>query len=318
MTPIVIYSLIFVATLLVADTVVRGVLNARRSKAEIKNRLEFLKEGTEGDSAARALLIRRGLNADGPTLFSFGWFSRIYSQSGIELSTVQRALLLLGLAVLGALAASFILPDALILQVLIGVVFSGLSFLGYVAYRRHKRIKRFVSQMAPAIDTMVRSIKAGHPVTSAIAMVAREMPDPIGSEFGVLSDQMTFGSGLDDALMRMLERVGAPEINLLAVTLTVQRGTGGNLAEILENLAHMIRERLLLKSKIRAISAEGRFTSWVMIVFPFLLFFMIRTLVPDYYTDLIDTGYFGIIAIGCLVMIAIGAFILNRMVNFDF
>jgi tight adherence protein B len=220
--------------------------------------------------------------------------------------------------IIGWLVGAVFVSGSVAIQLLFAILFAAALSFGVVWQKRRARIKKFVSQLAPAIEVIVRSIRAGHPVTAAIGLVAREMPDPIGSEFGVLSDQLTFGAELDDAMLNMIDRVGAEELNLLAVTLTVQRGTGGNLAEILENLAQMIRDRLMLKAKIRAISAEGRFTAVVMIIFPFFLFFMIKTLVPQYYDDLIEAGYFWIVASICLVMIAFGAIVINRMVNFDF
>ena len=183
---------------------------------------------------------------------------------------------------------------------------------------RAKRIKRFVSQLPPALEIIVRSLNAGHPLTAAIALVGREMPDPIGSEFGMLSDQLTFGSELDQAMLSMVDRVGADELNLLAVTVSVQRNTGGNLAEILENLSNMIRDRAMIRGKIRAISAEGRITAVIMAIFPVLLFLMIRALVPTYFDPIWETGYGTEIVVGTLAFMSIGIFILNRLVSFDF
>jgi len=319
MAPILIYGLVFVSVLLVVDTVTRGILNSRRSREDVRNRLASLKTGNASEEQVYTdFLRRRGLASDGPTLFTFGWFSRLYAQSGIEMPLGRRIAFVALFIMIGWFIGALFFSGSVALQLLFAVVFGTFMVLAIVFIKRRRRIRKFVTQLAPAIETIVRSIRAGHPVPAAISLVAREMPDPIGSEFGVLSDQLTFGSELEDALLNMIERVGAEELNLLTVTMTVQRGTGGNLAEILENLAQMIRDRLLLKSKIRAISAEGRFTSWIMILFPFFLFSMIRLLVPDYYDDLIDTGYANIIVVVCFIMVAFGAIVLNRMVNFDF
>ncbi|MEN8872525.1 MAG: type II secretion system F family protein, partial [Pacificibacter sp.] len=170
----------------------------------------------------------------------------------------------------------------------------------------------------PAIDIVVRSLQAGHPLTSAIKLCAREMPDPIGSEFGILSDQLTFGSELDAGMLNMIDRVGVGELNLLAVTVSVQKGTGGNLSEILENLAQMIRDRLMIRAKIKAISAEGRITAWIMMLFPVFLFYMILFLVPTYYDQLWETGYGAYVVWGCLIMIFFGMMIIRKLINFDF
>lgn len=144
------------------------------------------------------------------------------------------------------------------------------------------------------------------------------MPDPIGSEFGILSDQLTFGSELDAGMLNMIDRVGVAELNLLAVTVSVQKGTGGNLSEILENLAQMIRDRLMIKAKIKAISAEGRITAWIMMLFPVFLYYMILFLVPTYYDKLWETGYGAYVVWGCLIMIFFGMMIIRKLINFDF
>ena len=183
---------------------------------------------------------------------------------------------------------------------------------------RNRRIKTFTEQLPAAIDVITRSLKAGHPVVAAIALVAREMPDPIGSEFGILNDQMTFGSDLEQAMMNMYNRVGAPELNLLTVTVSVQRGTGGSLSEILENLSQMIRDRLMIRSKIKAISAEGRITAWIMLIFPFGLYYMILFLVPTYFDLVWESGYGPYFVVGCLSMIFMGMMIIRRLINFDF
>ena len=183
---------------------------------------------------------------------------------------------------------------------------------------RARRIAKFVAQLPDALDIIVRSMNSGHPLTTAIALVGREMPDPIGSEFGILSDQLTFGSELDDAMLRMVDRVGADELNLLAVTVSVQRSTGGNLSEILENLSGMIRDRAMLRNKIRAISAEGRITAIIMAAFPFLLYLMISSLVPTYFDPVWESGYGTTVVLSILVLMSFGLLILYKLVKFDF
>jgi tight adherence protein B len=201
------------------------------------------------------------------------------------------------------------------------IITFGLALAGIVLFvlrKRAKRISKFVQQLPVAIEIIVRSLNAGHPLTSAISLVGREMADPIGSEFGILSDQLTFGSELDMAMLNMVDRVGADELNLVAVTVSVQRGTGGNLAEILENLAKMIRDRGLLRAKIRAISAEGRITAMIMSVFPLGLYLMISTLVPTYFDPVWESGYGTTVVLTIIGVMSVGIFIMFRMVRFDF
>ncbi|ANT63759.1 hypothetical protein AYJ57_25145 (plasmid) [Salipiger sp. CCB-MM3] len=316
--PIVIYGLVFVAVLILADTVLRVVFGIRRNALEVRNRLEALKLKSGAEAAHTELLLRRGSAKQGANASLLQALRSFYAQSGLEMTTPRRILWLLGIYALCYMAVHLFLSIGLAVDL-------GLAFVltvvvsGLLLYRkRAARIKKFTSQLAPAIDIIVRSLNAGHPLNAALALVAREMPDPIGSEFGILSDQMTFGSDLDQAMLNMIDRVGADELNLLAVTVSVQRGTGGNLSEILENLAQMIRDRLMIRAKIKAISAEGRITSWIMLLFPFFLFSMIRTLVPDYFDPVWESGHGPIVVTVCLVLMGIGMVILRKLVNFDF
>ncbi len=317
LTPLIIYGLIFVATLLLVDGLLRWMFRRRAKSADIRNRLQGLKARKDQQSAYNEFLSRRGIS-ERESIFSLRWINRMYVQSGIEMPVTRRIAYVV-LFILGGWVISILtLPFPLFGQVVFAILFGIGLTIGVVYMKRRRRISRFIAQLAPAIEIMVRSLNAGHPTSSSIALVSKEMNDPIGSEFGLLNDQLTFGLAMDAALQNMIERVGAEELKLLAVTLTVQRDTGGNLAEILLNLAKMIRDRLMMKAKIRAISAEGRFTAVIMAVFPFFLYWMIKTLVPDYFDTVIESGYAGTIVTVCLILMAFGIFILYRLVNFDF
>ncbi|MDG1127632.1 MAG: type II secretion system F family protein [Paracoccaceae bacterium] len=315
MSIIVIYGFIFGAVLLLSDAILRRLFGARSASREVNERLERLKSGADHLSTYQSLLNDRGLGRGG--LLSLKWVSRLYRQSGLML-TLPRRLTYALVIMLGAwLVASWLSAEALPRIVLTLIIGPGVM-LALVMRARAGRIAKFVLQLPDALDIIDRSMTSGHPLTTAIALVGREMPDPIGSEFGILSDQLTFGSELDDAMLRMVDRVGADELNLVAVTVSVQRTTGGNLSEILENLSGMIRDRSMLRNKIRAISAEGRITAMVMAVFPFLLYLLISTLVPSYFDPVWDSGYGTEVVVSILVMMGLGLLILYKLVKFDF
>ncbi|MDU8928270.1 type II secretion system F family protein [Alisedimentitalea sp. MJ-SS2] len=317
-SPTVIYGLVFAAVLLLVASLLRLVFSSRRSAADVKNRLEALKLDHGAEAAYTNLLLRRGINRGADDADFIAKLRRYYSQSGLELPVTRRVIILTLLWIVGYVVGVAVLKLVPFLAMPFAFVFM-VTLASLAVYRlRARRIAKFTSQLAPGIDIIVRSLNAGHPLNAAISLLAREMSDPIGSEFGILSDQMTFGSDLDQAMLNMIDRVGAPELNLLAITVSVQRGTGGNLSEILENLAQMIRDRMMIKAKIRAISAEGRFTAWVMMLFPFVLFTMIRTLVPTYFDEVWESGYGEIIVTGCLMFMLFGFLIVRKLVNFDF
>jgi tight adherence protein B len=200
-------------------------------------------------------------------------------------------------------------------------VFVVLAFLvPLLVLRRMRtvRIKQFTRQLPNALDIIVRSLRAGHPVTSSISMVAREMADPIGSEFGIVSDEITFGQDVEGAIANLYERVGAEDLRLVVTTISVQRSTGGNLSEVLSNLSHVIRERLHMRARIKAISAEGRFTAYLMACFPFIMYFLITFFMPTYFDTFWESEFAVSVLVVCAFLLIIGNFILFKMVNFDF
>jgi tight adherence protein B len=187
-----------------------------------------------------------------------------------------------------------------------------------MARLRRRRIIEFTRQLPGSLDVINRSLASGHPLPTAISLVARELPDPIGSEFGMLSDELTYGTDLGDAMQNMVERTGAEDVKLLAMSMTVQRGTGGNLIEVLENLAGVIRDRALLLAKVKALSAEGRITAIVMSAFPFLLYLMISTLSPSYFDPVWASGYGNLVIMVAACVMIIGNIVLYKLVHFDF
>lgn len=316
--PVIFYGLIFAAALLLIDGVLRAIMSARRSKSDVTNRLEAIKQKAGVQEAYGELLKRRGMGGRGGAQSIGNQINKFIAQTGLEINLPWRIMYMFGLFCVGYLLAVLFFRFGTVMVYVFSVLFPIMMSFVILYYFRNRRIKKFTSQLPEAIDIIVRSLSAGHPLTAAISLVAREMPDPLGSEFGILSDQMTFGSELEQAMLNMFDRVGAQELNLLTVSVSVQRGTGGNLSEILENLGQMIRDRLTIKAKIKAISAEGRITAWIMLLFPFGLYYMILFLVPTYYDKVWESGYGGYIVTGCLTAIFLGMLVIRRLVNFDF
>ena len=158
-------------------------------------------------------------------------------------------------------------------------------------------------------------MRSGHPVASAIELLTEEMEDPIGSEFGLVSDEVTYGANLTDALRAMAERWDLEDMRMFVVSLAVQIETGGNLAEILENLAGVIRARSAMYLKVRALSSEGRMTGWLLSILPVLTFILIFMSRPKFY---LDVAHDPIFYIGFPIMIVwylIGVFAIRSMVN---
>jgi tight adherence protein B len=159
-------------------------------------------------------------------------------------------------------------------------------------------------------------LRAGHPVPIAITMVAREMADPIGSEFGVVADEITYGADLETAMRNLYYRIGQDDLPLFVTAVSIQSSTGGNLGEILENLSAVIRDRFKMRRKVRALASEGRASALILSALPIGIFLVVNLVSPNFYASVWheDLTKFGLIAAGCWM--GIGNFIMFRLVNF--
>ena len=175
--------------------------------------------------------------------------------------------------------------------------------------------KKMQAQFPVALDVFVRGLRAGHPIASALDLLTVEMPDPIGSEFGIVVDEVTYGADLRDALQGMADRWDMDDMRMFVVSLAVQSETGGNLAEILENLSGVIRERASMMMKVRALSSEGRMTAVMLTVLPVFAFVLLFLVNPDFYLEVADDPAF-IPGFGFLILLyAVGFFTIRKMVD---
>ncbi|HET6160590.1 MAG TPA: type II secretion system F family protein, partial [Dongiaceae bacterium] len=199
----------------------------------------------------------------------------------------------------------------------LAAVFFGLIVpLLVLILKRRARWKKMTAQLPDSIDIVVRSLRAGHPVPTSIAMVAREMRDPIATEFGLVVDEMTYGLNLDTAMSNLARRVGLSDLRFLVVAVMIQTQVGGNLAEILNSLSRVIRERAKMRAKIRALSAEGRFSAILLSILPFALAGVVNLVAPTFYAAVSnDPVFWPILGSGCGLMF-LGIIVMYRMVNF--
>jgi tight adherence protein B len=220
----------------------------------------------------------------------------------------------LALALLFFLVLRFSAFSSVLIFVAIGFVLPVLV----LRRARNKRIQKFARQLPDALDMIVRSLRAGHPASVAISLVAREMPDPLGTEFGIVSDEITFGLSIEQAARKLSQRVGFEGLHLLSISLSIQAKTGGNLTEILSNLSSVLRERQKLRLKIKALSSEGRMSAWIISLFPLVMFGILMVVAPSYYGGVWDSPLIAPVFLTFGLWALMGDFIMYRMVNFDF
>ena len=187
-----------------------------------------------------------------------------------------------------------------------------------VRAKRNERLTKMVEQLPDAIDLMARGLKVGHPLNTSLQAVANEMPDPVGSEFGIVVDQVSFGDELTEAFRDFAERIDQEDIHYLATAIAIQHGTGGDLARVLNVMSRTIRDRLNMRKKIKALSAEGRLTAAFLSFIPILIFVVMQILTPSYYGSIASEPEAIPLGIAIITLTVLNALILRKLVNFRF
>jgi tight adherence protein B len=310
---------VYLFTALAAGLFVEGVyllfFTARSYRKNVNRRLRLMEHQPDRESVLVQLRRERGLSTVGDYRLPLVALNRLILQSGLTIGISKLATYVgvLALLVFGGLMV--VRGD--LLEALGAALLSG-TLLPWLVLRiiRGRRQKIFGAQFPDALDIIVRSLRAGHPVPIAITMVAREMPDPIGSEFGVVSDEITYGADLETGMRSLYYRIGQDDLPLFVTAVAIQSATGGNLGEILENLSRVIRERFKMRRKIRALAAEGRASALILSSLPIVMFLVVQVLTPNFYGSVWHEDITKIVLAVAGGWMAIGNFIMYRMVNF--
>jgi tight adherence protein B len=284
-------------------------------RKNVNRRLKLLKDEPNRENLLIQLRRERGLTSTGGYALGIESFNRLLLQSGLTIG-MTKLLVIIGIGTVAAFGFTLLFRKEIVEALLAGVFCA--TLLPYLVLRilRSRRQRAFGAQFPDALDMIVRSLRAGHPVPIAIGMVAREMKDPIGSEFGIVSDEITYGADLETALRNLYFRIGQDDLPLFVTAVAIQGSTGGNLGEILENLSGVIRQRFKMRRKVRALAAEGRASALILSSLPFLIFLSIQVVAPDFYAGVWqeDLTKQGLMVAG--TWMGIGNFIMYRMVNF--
>ena len=200
-------------------------------------------------------------------------------------------------------------------RVMIALVIGFGGVFAWVNQKAKKRMDMMEEQLPEAVELMVRSLRVGHPFSSAIGIVAREIPDPLGTEFGLIADEAAYGRDISDSLKALAERVDMQDLRFLAVAVSIQQQSGGNLAEVLDGLAKVIRSRFKLFRRVKAITAEAKWSGMFLSGFPIVAMIAIQLIKPDYYDEVKTSAYFVPTAIIVGVFLLINVIYMKIMVN---
>jgi tight adherence protein B len=307
------YILVFAAVFSAAQAT-WGLVTAGRTRKTVNERLRIAESGLSAGDVVVELRKRRGLSATGERILSWAWLSDLIVRSGAPYQPRRWALVAAGLgAAVGVVIAVF--SHNWIIAALAGPVVAVAAPLIYLKVKAGRREKQLSIQLPDALDVIVRSLEAGHPVPTAISLVGREMLDPIGSEFGMIADEIAYGATMETAVAHLADRCRHADIDLFAATIRLQDRSGGNLTGLLKMNAHTVRERHKLRLKIKAASSEGRVSALILTSAPFVVFTMLLFLSPHYYGDVWRERPIQIGLGGLLTWMAIGNLVMRRMID---
>jgi len=233
-------------------------------------------------------------HADEPALTSLGrYFQRLIAEADVKVKPHQMY------AVAFAVTLASFLVMALILRFIPWwILFFTALVVGfalpvyYLKGKSAKRVRKFQTQFPDALDLVVRSLKVGHPLSAALSTIAKEIPAPLGQEFDIAAKQVTFGKSTPEAIDGIARRIKLPDVRFFSVAVQIHHESGGNLAEILNGLSNVIRDRFQLFRKTRALTVEGRFSAWFLSLFPIVMIFVMGAMQPGYYEKVGDFAYF--------------------------
>ena len=309
-----IYLLIFCGGFLAVQACLGAGKQAAIKVKMANDRLRRMQSDEPQATVIAKIRKSRSLSESGDLKGLITWLNQLVMQSGLPLGAKGIYYVLPGLAL--SLGLTLFLVKGTVIWAGIGLVIGFFAPIFILKFLVNRRRNKAVTQLPEALDVIVRSLSAGHPVPVAMGLVAREMPDPIGSEFGIASDEVSFGSNISTAIQRLADRIGHDDFELFSAMIRLQERTGGNLAELLRANAKTIRDRQKMRLRIKACSAEGRMSAMILNIAPLALFALIRFTSPDFYGDVSDSHLIKPVFIGVAIWMLIGNMVMRKMINF--
>jgi tight adherence protein B len=311
-----IYALIFVGVFMMVEgvyLVIYGKTLKREKK--VNRRLALLQDGKDTEEVMGILRNEREGAEKHERMPVIGPMIEMARHAAITISIPQIAISMVVLAIVAFLLLTLFTGAVIQIRIVVALITGYAAFYIWLRGKAKKRISLFEEQLPDALDLMVRSLRVGHPMNAAVGIVAHEMMDPLGTEFGLIADEATYGMSITDALDRMANRVPVPDLRFLAIAINIQSTSGGNLAEILAGLSAVIRARFKLFRKVRAITAEARWSGWFLSIFPVIALLLVQVVQPDYYDRVSDHPLFLPGAILTFILLVLNVFFMRMLVN---
>ncbi len=313
--------MVFAAAFLLSQGMIVPVFGERRrARQRLQKRLANLSDSS-GKPTVRTLVRERYLQDLRPferrleSLRLNEWLSRAIEQSGHKILAYRLVLLSIALAVIGAIVG-WVLTSSLLTALVVAVIAGYLPFIK-IFRDRTKQLEKFDEQLPDAIDIMRRAMQAGHPFSETLNLVAEDMEDPVSREFAITFADINYGNDVRRAMLGLLQRIPTVTVMALVTAILLQKETGGNLTENLENIGKVIRARYRFQRKVRTLSAEGRASAWVLALVPLGLFGVVSVTTPSYLPILLEEPV-GQKMIGWAAVLALlGILWMRRIIRID-
>ncbi|MBA3910190.1 MAG: pilus assembly protein TadB [Rhodobacter sp.] len=311
-----IYILIFVAVVVIVEGIYLTVFGKSISlNNRLSRRLTLLEKNANREQVLEQLRkeMNQHLNSKNIPLYSV--FAKKAQRANIAFS--PKALIgVMGIVAVFAFLMLTVMTGADIsVRILLAIGMGIGGVYHWVNRKAKKRMSLLEEQLPDSIELMVRSLRVGHPFSTAIGIVAKEIPDPLGSEFGVIADEAAYGRDVTESLKAFAERMDSQDLRFLAVAVSIQQQSGGNLAEILDGLSKVIRARFKLFRRVAAITAEAKWSGMFLSGFPIAALLMIQVIKPDYYDGVKETPAFIPAALFVIVFLIINIIFMKVMTN---
>jgi tight adherence protein B len=311
-----IYGLIFIAVIVLVEGVYLTVFGKSISlNNRVNRRLEMLEKGAAREQVLEQLRkeMHQHMNAKGIPLYSL--LAEKAQKANIAFSPKQIIMLMIGVSFVAYVGLTVGTSAGGSVRIVLAIAMGFGGVYVWINNKAKKRLSMIEEQLPDAVELMVRSLRVGHPFSSAVQIVSREVPDPLGSEMGVIADESAYGRDVAESLKHLAERMDMQDLRFLAVAVSIQQQSGGNLAEILEGLSKVIRARFKLFRRVKAITAEAKWSGTFLSGFPVVALVMINVIQPNYYDDVKETAAFIPAALVAGAFLVANVFVMRSLVN---
>lgn len=283
--------------------------------SRVNRRLALLQQGKDHEEVLNTLRKEREQHAKSKKVPLVSILGNKAAQANIAFSPKALILIMVSVSVASCTALLLLTGIAPIVCVVISIAIGVGGVYVWLNKKAKARLELFEEQLPDAVELIVRSLRVGHPFSSAINVVAQEMSDPIGTEFGILADEATYGRDLVTALEDLADRIDLQDLRFLTVAVGIQAQSGGNLAEVLSGLGKVIRSRFRLFRRVKAITSEAKFSGYFLSAFPVAALLAILAISPHYYDDVMETAAFIPACVIVAAMMTVNVFVMNAMVD---